>query len=71
MPLAPPVLSALMQAGMLANPAVLAVSGAALTGMCDAIAAAVVTHLTTAGVVVSTGVAPPGGGPVPSTGVIT
>jgi hypothetical protein len=71
MPLSPPVLSGLIQTNMLANPAIGAVSGAALSGMCDAIATAVITHLTTAGVVTSTGVAPPGGGPVPSVGVIT
>ena len=57
MPVNPGILSLNLKALMLANPAIGAVDGAALTGLCDAIASAVLTHLTTLAVVV-----PPGGG---------
>ena len=48
-----------------------AVANAALETMCQAIAAAVVSHITAAGVVTVNGVAPPGGGPVVSIGGVT
>ena len=65
-------LSALMRTAMLANPAIQAIDGPGLTAMCDALAGAVVAHLTTSGVVLPLLlVAPPGGGPVTGTGTIT
>ncbi|OFV81987.1 MAG: hypothetical protein A2Y78_00185 [Acidobacteria bacterium RBG_13_68_16] len=45
------VLSAALRAAMLADTAIGAVDGPALTAMCDAIAAAVVTHITGSAVV--------------------
>ncbi len=48
-----------MRAALLAAPASKAQDNPALTAMCDAIAAAVVTHITTSAVVVGT--ANPGG----------
>jgi hypothetical protein len=61
-----------MRAAILATPAVGAVDGPALTGLCDAIASSVVTHVVAAAVVVPTlMVAPTGGGPVTGTGVVT
>jgi len=72
MALSSTVLSAAIQANLLANGDSNAVAGDALTALCDEIAAAVVTHLTSAGVVLPTAlVAPSGGGPVTGTGTIT
>jgi len=51
MALSAPVLSAAMKAGLLANANAAAVDNAALTALCDEIAAAVVAHVTVAGVV--------------------
>lgn len=49
-----------------------AADNAATTALCTALALAVVSHITTNGVVVPTLlVAPPGGGPVTGTGTIT
>jgi hypothetical protein len=66
------VLSAAIRAGILAEPSIGGIDGTALTKLCDAIASAVVTHITGAAVVLpALLVAPPGGGPVTGTGVIT
>lgn len=71
MALSASVLSSLMKANLLANPATQAQDNAALTAMCDALAAAVVAHITSAGVVNAVGTAPPGGGPVAVVGTVT
>jgi len=61
-----------MRAALLANTATKAQDNAALTAMCDEIAGAVVAHITSAAVVLpALLVAPPGGGPVTGTGVVT
>lgn len=44
-------LSAAIRAGVLAQPAIQAIDGAALTALCDVIASAVVTHITATAVV--------------------
>jgi hypothetical protein len=65
-------LSAALRSVMLAKPQLNAVDGQALTDLCDSIAVAVVTHITTNAVVLPLLlVAPPGGGPVTGTGTIT
>lgn len=74
MPLAAPALSTLMQANIAAKPSISATDATATKDLCDAIAAAVVTHITTAAVVVPTAMlAPPGtaGGPVTGVGNVT
>jgi len=65
MALSAPTLSAAIKANLLADSNSQALNNAALTALCDAIAAAVVTALTTNGVVITT--CPAGAG----TGVIT
>lgn len=66
------VLSAAIEAAMLADGSIGAVKCAGLTGLCDAIAGAVVAHITSAAVVVPTALlAPPGGGSVTGVGGIT
>lgn len=60
-----PVLSAALRAAMLANPAVGAVNGPALTALCDAIATTVLAHITANALVSTTGTA------AAQTGVIT
>jgi hypothetical protein len=72
MALSASTLSALMRAKLLAAPDTNATDGEALTAMCDALAEAVVEHVTAAAVVVPTLlVAPLGGGPVTGTGSVT
>ena len=72
MPLNATVLAAAMRANLLADPTIQAIDGAPLTAMCSAIASAVVSHLTTVGVVVPTAlIAPSGGGPVTGVGTLT
>ena len=72
MALSASVLSAAIRADVLAKGTTGARDDPAFTDLCDALAAAVVTHITSAGVVVPVLlVAPPGGGPVTGTGVIT
>lgn len=72
MALSASVLSAAMRAAMLADPDIGAVDDTGLTAMCDAIANAVVSHVTSAAVVLPLLlVAPPGGGPVTGTGTVT
>lgn len=74
MALSASTLSTAMRVAILAAPAAGAVDGPALTALCDAIAGAVVAHITGAAVVVPTLlVAPPGtaGGPVTGTGAVT
>ena len=51
MALSAPTLSAAIKAGLLANPDAAAVDNAALTALCDEIAAAVVAHIQAAAVV--------------------
>jgi hypothetical protein len=51
MALSAPVLSAAIRANLLADAGTGALNNAALTKVCDAIAAAVVAHITAAGVV--------------------
>jgi len=51
MALSPSVLSAAMRAALLGAPAAGAVNGSALTALCDALAGAVVAHITSAAVV--------------------
>ena len=71
MALSASTLSSALRAAMLAAPSIQAIDGAGLTALCDAIAGAVVAHITGAAVVLPgtlAGVAPPGGGPVPITG---
>lgn len=73
MALSSSVLSAAIRSAIIAKPAIQALDNAALTDLCDAIAGAVVTHITGAAVVVPTALlAPPGtsGGPVTGTGSI-
>lgn len=66
------VLSAAMRAALLANVASKAQDNAALTAMCDSIAQTVIAHFTTNAIVLPLLlVAPPGGGPVTGTGVVT
>lgn len=60
-----PVLSAALRAAMLANPAIGAVDGPALTAMCDAIATTVLAHITANALVSTTGTA------AAQTGVVT
>jgi hypothetical protein len=58
MALSSSVLSAAMRAALLAEPDIQAIDGTSLTKLCDAIAGAVVSHITTAAVVtVPSGVA--------------
>lgn len=65
------VLSSAIRVALLANPDVQAVDGDALSGLCDAIASAVLTHLVANAVVLPLLlVAPPGGGPVTGTGTL-
>lgn len=65
-------LSAAIKAALLADPGTGALNNAALTKTCDAIASAVVTHITANAVVLPLLlVAPPGGGPVTGTGTVT
>jgi hypothetical protein len=72
MALSATVLSAAMRAKLLAAPDVSAVDDEGLTAMCDALAEAVVEHVTAAAVVLPVLlVAPPGGGPVTGTGSVT
>jgi hypothetical protein len=72
MALSESTLSAAIKANLLAAPAAGAVDNAALTALCDAVAAAVVDHITAAAVVLPTLlVAPSGGGPVTGTGEVT
>jgi len=61
-----------IKAALLANPATGAQNNAALDATCTAIATAVVSHITSSAVVLpALLVAPPGGGPVTGTGVVT
>jgi hypothetical protein len=72
MPLNATTLATAIRSALLANPSTGAVNNAALTATCTAIASAVVSHITSAAVVLpALLVAPPGGGPVTGTGVIT
>ena len=72
MPLSASVLSGLIKANLLGNAAAQAQDNPALQALCDEIAEAVVTHITTSAVVVPTAlVAPSGGGPVTGTGTVT
>jgi len=58
-------LGAAIKAALLAEPSSGAVDNAALTATCNAIASAVVSHITAAAIVLpALLVAPPGGGPV-------
>jgi len=71
MTLSASTLSAAIRSGLLANPDSGAQDTDALTALCDEIGAAVVAHITAAGVVLPTAlVAPTGGGPVTGTGTI-
>lgn len=71
MALSTPTLSAAMRAAMLAEPSISAIDGPALTAFCDALAGAIVTHITANAVVNPTAlVAPSGGGPVTGAGSI-
>lgn len=63
MALSSAVLSAAMRAALLADPGIQAIDGPALTKLCDAIAEAVVAHITGAAVVTI-----PPGVPVATTG---
>jgi hypothetical protein len=72
MALSASVLSAAMRSALLANPDTQALPNDALTAVCDAIAQAVVSHITASAIVLPLlMVAPPGGGPVTGTGVVT
>lgn len=72
MPLDASTLSVAMQAALLADPKAQAINNDALKAVCDAIASTVVSHITAAALVLPVlMVAPPGGGPVTGTGVIT
>jgi len=72
MALSAAVLGPLIKAELLARPASKATDNAALTAMCEAIAAAVVTHITTAAVVPSLGlISGTPGAPVTGAAVIT
>lgn len=65
------VLAESIKALMLADPAIGAVDGAALDGLCSAIATAVVAHIVANAQVVPTAlIAPTGGGPVTGVGAI-
>lgn len=66
-------LSAAMRTALLAAPASGATNNAALTAMCDAIASAVVTHVTASAVVTATGVTAcgAGAGTCTATGTVT
>ncbi len=65
-------LSAAIKSGLLGNSNAQAVNNAALTALCDQIAAAVVAEITGHAVVLPTLlVAPGGGGPVTGTGTIS
>lgn len=72
MPLSSSRLSLAIKTGMLANPNSYAVDNPALTAMCDEIAAAVVAEIVANALVLPTLlVAPPSGGPVTGTGIVT
>lgn len=72
MALSASVLAPLIRAELLARPASMATDNAALTAMCEAIAAAVVTHITTAAVVPALGlISAAPGSPVTGAAVIT
>jgi hypothetical protein len=67
-----PILANAIKEALLANPATGAQDNEALAAVCNAIATAIVAHITTTAVVVpALLVAPPGGGPVTGVGVIT
>ncbi len=68
MALNPVALAALIEANMLANPAVGAVPGAATTGLATAIASAVCAHLLAAAEIDPLGTPPMVAGPTPVTG---
>jgi hypothetical protein len=70
MPLVPATYKTALRVALLADPAIGAIDGPALTALVDAICTATDAYIRTA-TVTSTGVAPPGGGPVPSVGAIT
>jgi hypothetical protein len=70
MPLVPATFKTELRTLMLADPAIGAVDGPALTALVNAIVTACDHYIRTA-TVTSTGTAPPGGGVVPSVGVIT
>jgi hypothetical protein len=70
MPLVIATYKTALRAAMLATPAIGAIDGPALTALVDAICTATDAYIKTA-TVTSTGTAPPGGGVVPSVGVIT
>lgn len=73
MALSASVLSAAMRAAMLADPDIEAIDDVRLTKMCDALAGAVVSHITSSAVVVpgTTLIAPGGMTPAPCTGTAT
>lgn len=72
MALSSSALASLMKAELLARPASKATDNAALTAMCEALATAVVTHITTAAVVPALGlVSAAPGSPVTGAAVIT
>lgn len=67
-------LSATVLKGLITTKVTAATAGGPLQSpdaMFEAIAEAIVEHFTAAAVVTATGVSPPGGGPVPSTGTIS
>lgn len=59
-----------MRAALLAEPAIGAVDGTALTKMCDALASTVVSHITSAAIVLP-GTMANSGGPVVGAGLVT
>jgi len=72
MPLNPTRLATAIKAALLADPDTQAQNNDALQAMCTAIAAAVITEITgNATVLPALLVAPPGGGPVTGTGVVS
>lgn len=72
MPLSASRLSAAMRSRFLANANTHAVDNAALTAMCDEIAATVLAEITANATVLPLAmVAPPTGGPVTGTGTVT
>lgn len=72
MPLNAPRLATAIETALLADPSTGAQNNAALTAVCTAIAQAVVVEVTTNALVLpALLVAPPGGGPVTGTGVVT
>lgn len=72
MPLDATRLSAAIRSGLIGDVRTHAVDNDALTALCDVIAAAVVTEVTTNAVVPALGlVAPGGGGPVTGAAVVT